>query len=127
MPGTAPGRRWRISSICNSPRSAWQRWTRSRLGPARFRFEQRDYLADVLRSAGYARIVIEPFDAEVSSGNVDAMTAVLTKVGPLGKILREAPLLRARAESKVRAALAAKAVAGVVHLTAAAWIVTAAR
>lgn len=92
-----------------------------------FKLERRDYLAHVLRSAGYERIEIEPFDASVSSGDADAMITVLTKVGPLGKLLRETPELRARAEPRVRAALAARTAGGAVSLTAATWIVTAVR
>jgi hypothetical protein len=68
-----------------------------------FKFERRDYLFDVLRSAGFAKIEIEAFDARVSSGNLDAMMAVLTKVGALGKLLRETPALISSVEPKVRA------------------------
>jgi hypothetical protein len=39
---------------------------------------------EVLRSAGFAKIEIEAFDARVSSGNLDAPMAVLTKVGLSG-------------------------------------------
>jgi ubiquinone/menaquinone biosynthesis C-methylase UbiE len=90
-----------------------------------FKFEHRDYLANVLRSAGFVRIEIEAFDARVSSGNLDAMMAVLTKVGALGKILRETPTLLSRVEPKIRAALMARASDGDVSLKAATWIVTA--
>lgn len=91
-----------------------------------FRFERRDYLFDVLRSAGFARIEIEAFDARVSSGNLDAMMAVLTKVGALGKLLRETPALIAKVEPKVRAVLLAGGNDGDFSLRAATWIVSAA-
>jgi ubiquinone/menaquinone biosynthesis C-methylase UbiE len=91
-----------------------------------FRFERRDYLFDVLRSAGFANIGIEAFDARVSSGNLDAMMAVLTKVGALGKLLRETPALIARVEPKVRAVLLAGGNDGDISLRAATWIVSAA-
>jgi ubiquinone/menaquinone biosynthesis C-methylase UbiE len=90
-----------------------------------FKFERRDYLAEVLRAAGFVRIEIEAFDARVSSGNLDAMMAVLTKVGALGKILRETPTLLSRVEPKVREALMVRAIDGDVSLKAAIWIVTA--
>src|SRR5262252_4274324 len=90
-----------------------------------FKFERRDYLLDLLQSAGFAQIKIEAFDARVSIGNLDAMMAVLTKVGALGKLLREAPALVPRVEHKVRAALVADASDRDISLKAATWIVTA--
>jgi SAM-dependent methyltransferase len=90
-----------------------------------YKFERRDYLLDLLQSAGFAQIKIEAFDARVSSGNLDAMMAVLTKVGALGKLLREAPALVSRVEPKVRAALVADASDRDIGLKAATWIVTA--
>lgn len=95
------------------------------IDPTPFSFERRDYLADVLGSAGYRGIEIKAFDARVCSGDLDAMVAVLTKVGPLGKILRESPALLTRAEPRVRAALEARSSGGTVELNAATWIVTA--
>jgi hypothetical protein len=50
---------------------------------------------------------------------------VLLKVGPLGRVLRENPDLRADAEPRLRAALADREADGVVALQAATWIVTA--
>ena len=91
-----------------------------------FKFERRDYLLDVLRSAGYAKIAIEAFDARVSSGNLDAMMTVLTKVGALGKLLRETPALLSSVEPKVRAVLMAGARDRDISLKAATWIVSAA-
>jgi hypothetical protein len=61
----------------------------------------------------------------VSSGDLDAMTWVLLKVGPLGKIVRENPALRATAEPLLREALAALGDPSRVHLLASVWIVTA--
>ncbi len=91
-----------------------------------FEFERRDYLLDVLRSAGFAKIEIEAFDARVSSGNLDAMMAVLTKVGALGKLLRERPALISSVEPKVRAVLIAGAGDRDISLKAATWIASAA-
>jgi ubiquinone/menaquinone biosynthesis C-methylase UbiE len=91
-----------------------------------FKFGRRDYLLNVLRSAGFANIEIEAFDARVSSGGLDAMMAVLTKVGALGKLLRETPSLIPSVEPKVRAALTAGARDRDISLKAATWIVSAA-
>ena len=91
-----------------------------------FKFERRDYLLEVLRSAGFAKIAIEAFDARVSSGNLDAMLAVLTKVGALGNLLRETPGLSSSVEPRVRAVLRATAGEGEISLKAATWIVAAA-
>jgi len=91
-----------------------------------FRFERRDYLLDVLRTAGFAKIEINAFDARVSSGNLDAMMAVLTKVGALGKLLRESPTLISSVEPKVRAVLMSGATNRDISLKAATWIVSAA-
>ena len=90
-----------------------------------FSFERPDFVTNVLRSAGFGNVTVREFDASVSSGDVDAMVRVLTKVGPLGKILRENPALMAEAEPRVRAALSARRSGGQVRLGAATWIVTA--
>jgi SAM-dependent methyltransferase len=90
-----------------------------------FSFERPDFVTDVLRSADFGRVAIREFDASVSCGDVDATVKVLTKVGPLGKILRETPALMAEAEPRVRAALSARKSNAQVRLGAATWIVTA--
>ena len=88
-------------------------------------FERTDFVVDLLQSSGFRQIAVEALDVHVSSGDLDAMTNVLTKVGPLGKLLREAPALLSDAEPKVRAALAARVDGKDVRLKAATWIVTA--
>ena len=90
-----------------------------------FTFARRDDVEEMLLSAGWRNIAIEAVDRNVSSGDLDAMTAVLTKVGPLGKILRENPALLPRAETKLRLALASYDDAGGINLKAAVWVVTA--
>lgn len=97
----------------------------SRLDPTPFSFEDPAYVRALLDTAGFREIAIEARDDEVSSGDLDAMITVLLKVGPLGKILREAPDLRPAAEPKVRAALAAGGDGARVALRAATWVVTA--
>jgi hypothetical protein len=56
---------------------------------------------------------------------VDEMLAVLLKVGPLGRILRENPALQDAAAPRLRAALEARNANGRVLLDAAVWIVAA--
>ena len=93
--------------------------------PTPFRFEDPDVTRATLEAAGFKRIDIRPHDEPVSSGDLEAMLAVLMRVGPLGRILRENPRLRAAAEPRVRAALAVVGDPSRVALNAATWIVSA--
>jgi SAM-dependent methyltransferase len=95
------------------------------IDPTPFSFADAARVRAVLEAAGFARITLEPHDEVVSSGDLDAMAAVLLSVGPLGKILREVPELRAAAEPRLRAALAERGDPGEVGLRAATWVVTA--
>lgn len=90
-----------------------------------FSFADPDRIRAVLQAAGFSRIAIRAHDETVSSGDLDAMTWVLLKVGPLGRIIRENPALREATEPRVRRALAALGDPSRVSLRAAAWIVTA--
>jgi SAM-dependent methyltransferase len=78
-------------------------------------------LRATLETAGFAAVTLEARDEAVSSGGVDAMATVLLQIGPLGRILRENPALRAEAEPRLRAALGARQRDGQVALTAATW------
>jgi len=90
-----------------------------------FSFADPQRVRRTLEAAGFSEIVIQAHDEKVSSGNLDAMTWVLLKVGPLGKIVRENPALRATAEPLLREALAALGDPSRVKLLASVWIVTA--
>jgi SAM-dependent methyltransferase len=90
-----------------------------------FSFADPEHMRRTLEAAGFSEIIIQPHDEKVSSGDLDAMTWVLLKVGPLGKIVRESPALRAAAEPRLRAALAALGDPSRVQLMASVWIVTA--
>jgi len=84
-----------------------------------------EHIRRTLNAAGFGEIIIESHDEMVSSGDLDAMTEVLLKVGPLGKIVRDNPVLRATAEPRLREALAALGDPSKVELSASVWIVTA--
>lgn len=84
-----------------------------------------EYILTTLKAAGFGQINIRPYDEKVSSGDIEAMTSVLLKVGPLGKIVRETPALRATAAPLLQKALASLGDPSEVKLTAAIWIVTA--
>jgi len=90
-----------------------------------FSFADPEVLRATLQTAGFARVTLERRDEMVSSGGLDAMASVLMRVGPLGRILRETPELRAAAEPRLRAVLAEREVGGVVALSAATWVVSA--
>ena len=90
-----------------------------------FSFADPEHLRAVLEAAGFGDITIRAHDENVSSGDLDAMTSVLLKVGPLGKIVRENPALRDTAERRLRQASAARGDPSRVELLAAVWIVTA--
>jgi len=96
-----------------------------RLDPTPFSFADSGDIQTTLQAAGFQQITTQAHDEMVSSGDLDAMIVVLLSVGPLGKIIRENPTLRAAAERRVRAALAARGTQAAVTLNAATWVVTA--
>ena len=95
------------------------------LDPAPFSFAGSGYIRTTLQAAGFRQVTIQAHDEMVSSGDLDAMIVVLLSVGALGKIIRENPHMGTAAESRVRAALAARGNQGAVALNAATWVVTA--
>jgi hypothetical protein len=97
------------------------------LDPTPFSFAGSGRIRSTLQAAGFRAVAIQAHDEMVSSGDMDAMIAVLLSVGPLGRIIRENPGMRAAAEPRVRAALAKQANQAAIALKAAIWIVTARR
>ena len=75
--------------------------------PGPFAFANPDRVRGILQTAGYGEIEITAHDERVGSGDLDTMLAVCSRVGALGRILREDPQLRAAALPAVRSALAA--------------------
>tara|TARA_R110000850_G_C9974183_1_gene465395 strand:+ start:1086 stop:1841 length:756 start_codon:yes stop_codon:yes gene_type:complete len=90
-----------------------------------FSFADPEHIRRTLEASGFSAITIQPHDRNVSSGGVDAMTSVLLKVGPLGKLIRENPALKARAEPRLREALSALGNPNMVQLRASVWVVSA--
>lgn len=93
--------------------------------PGPFAFADPIRLRNILEDAGFGEIEITPHDEQVGSGDLDAMLAVCSRLGALGKILREKPELRAKVLPAVRSALEAHDGPDGVKLNAATWIVTA--
>lgn len=82
-------------------------------------------IRQVLTAAGFREIGVEAHDAPITAGDAVSTLRVVTRVGALGKALRENPALLPVAEPLVRSALAARERDGLVHLGSATWIVTA--
>jgi SAM-dependent methyltransferase len=93
--------------------------------PTPFSFADADFLRTTLQKAGFEEVRVQADDRSVSSGTIEDMAKVLLRVGPLGRILREDPDLRAEAEPLLLAALKNREEQGRVALRAATWIVTA--
>jgi SAM-dependent methyltransferase len=93
--------------------------------PGPFAFADAGRLRRILQTAGFDEIEIIAHDEQVGSGNLDTMLTVCSRVGALGKILRENPELRAAVLTAVRSALAAYDGPDGVSLNAATWVVTA--
>jgi SAM-dependent methyltransferase len=95
--------------------------------PGPFAFADPDRLRSILERAGFKAIEVTAHDEQVGCGDLDGMLAVCSRVGALGKILREDPELRATVLPAVRSALAAYDGPDGVKLNAATWVVTASR
>jgi hypothetical protein len=93
--------------------------------PGPFAFANPEHVRGILERAGFGEIDIIGHDEQVGSGDLDAMLAVCSRVGALGKILRENPELRVTTLPAVRSALAAHDGPDGVRLNAATWVVTA--
>jgi SAM-dependent methyltransferase len=64
--------------------------------PGPFAFAKPERVRGILASAGFTEIEITAHDEQVGSGDLETMLAVCSRVGALGKILRENPELRPR-------------------------------
>lgn len=92
---------------------------------ASFSFSDPEDLFKIIGAAGFERIEIDAHDQLVSSGDLESMVEVCSRVGALGAILREHPPLVPAATSALRAALAARDGPAGPELSASTWIVSA--
>lgn len=92
---------------------------------ASFSFSDPDHLLNLMQAAGFGAIRIDAHDELVSSGDLDSMVEVCSRVGALGAILREHTHLVPNATSALREALAARDGPGGPGLRASTWIVSA--
>jgi SAM-dependent methyltransferase len=93
--------------------------------PGPFALANPDRVRGILERAGFGKIEITAHDEPVGGGDLDTILAICSRVGALGKILRENPDLRAVALPAVRSALAAHDGPDGVRLNAATWVVSA--
>ena len=82
-------------------------------------------LAQVLTDAGFVEIEVRPHDVLVSSGSLEAMTAVCLRVGALGAILRDHPALGPLVLPDLTQALGDRDGPAGPDLLAATWVVSA--
>jgi hypothetical protein len=93
--------------------------------PGPFAFADPHRVRAILEAAGFREVEITARDELVGSGDLESMLSVCSRVGALGKILRENPELQAAAMPAVRSALAAYDGPQGVRLKAATWVVSA--
>lgn len=90
-----------------------------------FSLSDRERLRVVLALAGFVDVRIAPHDEQVGSGDLRAMVEVCSRVGALGKILREHPELRRQAVPALEQALRVLDGPAGPLLRAATWVVAA--
>ncbi len=93
--------------------------------PGPFAFADAARVRSILLAAGFADIVTTPFDTAIGGFPLQQALELALRVGPLGKLLREAPDQRESVIGAVREALAAHETRQGVLLASATWIVTA--
>jgi SAM-dependent methyltransferase len=79
----------------------------------------------ILDAAGFQAVTIDPFDADVGGGDLDASVALTFRVGPLATALRENPQYKDKVGDAVRNAFAPYVTSRGVMTPGAVWIVTA--
>jgi SAM-dependent methyltransferase len=90
-----------------------------------FSFADPTFLREALTQAGYDGIDIREYDLDVSSGDLQSMVSVCSRVGSLGALLREHPEFRRDAVGALENALVPSDGPGGPALRAATWIVLA--
>ena len=98
----------------------------AQIPPGPFAFADPERIRTILSASGWGDVQIQPHDALISAGDLDAQVTLAFRVGPLGTVLREHPELQPRIADAVRIAMRAFLTqAGDVRMPAACWIVTA--
>ncbi len=90
-----------------------------------FSFSDPDSLREILAGAGFGEVNIAAHDEQVSCGDLQSTVDVCSRVGALGKILRDHPELRSKAVPALERALRPLDGPAGPHLRAATWVVTA--
>jgi SAM-dependent methyltransferase len=93
--------------------------------PGPFAFADRTRLARILEAAGFGAIGITPHDEPIGGNDRAATLDLALRIGPLGRLLREHPELRASVIDAVREAIEPFIVDGIARMPSATWIVTA--
>ena len=95
------------------------------LAPGPYAFADPARIIGILTQAGFRDVSVEPYDALIGAGDLQATTRLSLRVGPLGAVLREHPEFIADVEGAVRGALARYDTPTGVRMPAAVWIVQA--
>jgi SAM-dependent methyltransferase len=90
-----------------------------------FSFSDQESIRDILARAGFADVRIAPHDEQVGCGDFQATVDVCSRVGALGKILRDHPEYRSKAVPALEQALRPLDGPTGPVLRAATWVVTA--
>jgi SAM-dependent methyltransferase len=93
--------------------------------PGPFAFADRDHLFAILSNAGFHDVQITPLDQPITTGDVEQTIEISMSIGPLGRLLRERPDLRANVVDAIAEAVTPFCTAAGVFFDSATWIVAA--
>jgi SAM-dependent methyltransferase len=93
------------------------------LGP--FSFADPDHVRRILDGAGFADVVLTPYDVEMGGNTLEDSLSVAMRIGPLARLLRENREIVPLAREDVRAAFLPLVRDGAVWQPSATWVVTA--
>jgi SAM-dependent methyltransferase len=93
--------------------------------PGPFAFADAARVRGILEAAGFQAVDLKAHDQKIGAGSLEDATNVALRVGPLGTVLRENPVLADKVTGAVRDALAPHDTAEGVRMPSATWIVTA--
>jgi hypothetical protein len=95
--------------------------------PGPFAFADPGLVKTTLSHAGFTEIETTPYDLPIGGFTLEQAVILALRVGPLGRLLIEAPAQRPLVTDAVREALSAHVANNAVWLDSATWIVTAVR